>query len=136
MNLPLLLLTALLLLALWLLIRIRRNDKVEEPERQIAPGDADTAYHAVSIKISAQACKAARELTGIRFLSSAAPKLPLPACDVPDCSCHFMHHKDRRAGKDRRSPFSPAGFGGGTGKFESEHRKGGDRRKKQDEDHF
>ncbi len=88
----------------------------------------------MSIKVTGTACEAAREMTGRRFLSAAAPKLPLPDCDVLDCNCRFVHHKDRRSGKDRRSPFSPAGFGGGTGKFQQDQRGGKDRRKSSDDE--
>lgn len=136
MNVPILLLTVLLILALWLLLRCWRRDKPEEPSGLSTPAGKDAEYHAVSIKMSGQACKAAQDLTGRRFLSTAAPKLPLPGCDVLECNCRFVHHKDRRSGKDRRSPFSPAGFGGGTGNFESEQRRGSDRRKDEDEDYF
>lgn len=131
-----LLLVAVLVLALWVLFRMQRRDGQTEPEQQATPVSANAAYHAVSIRIAGQACRAARDLTGRRFLSTAAPKLPLPDCDAQDCSCRFIHHKDRRAGKDRRSPFSPAGFGGGTGRFESEQRKGRDRRKNDGEDYL
>jgi hypothetical protein len=71
-----------------------------------------------------------------RFLSSAAPKLPLPDCEVLDCSCRFVHHKDRRTGKDRRSPFGPSGFGGGTGNYEAEQRQGRDRRASEEDEEF
>jgi hypothetical protein len=37
-------------------------------------------------------------MSGKRFLSGAAPKIPLPGCDVLDCKCRFIHHKDRREG--------------------------------------
>lgn len=72
-------------------------------------------------------------MEGRRFLSTAAPKLPLPACDVLECNCRFIHHKDRRTGVERRSPFAPGGVGGISGKFEQEQRKGGDRRNGDDE---
>jgi hypothetical protein len=55
--------------------------------------------------------------------------LPLPDCDALECRCRFIHHKDRRAGRDRRSPFGPGGIGGHTGRYEQEQRKGTDRRK-------
>lgn len=136
MNLTLLALILLLLIALWVLIRIRNSSRADQPKTTVQAHKGDTAYHAVSIKLSGHACKAAEEMVGRRFLSTVAPKLPLPACDVLDCSCRFAHHKDRRTGKDRRSPFAPSGFAGGTGKFEAELRKGKDRRASDDEDFF
>jgi len=135
-NLTLLALILLLLVAIWVLIRIRNSSSTDQPKTTVQAQKGDTVYHAVSMKISGRACKAAEEMTGRRFLSTAAPKLPLPDCDVLDCSCRFVHHKDRRAGKDRRSPFAPSGIAGGTGKFEAELRKGSDRRASDEEDYF
>ena len=68
------------------------------------------------------------DMSGRRFLATAAPKLPLPECNVLDCNCRFAHHEDRRTHKDRRSPFGPGGSGGATGSFSSEQRDGVDRR--------
>ena len=137
MSLPVLLLLALLLLAVWLLIRLRRDKQGDaEPAVSPASGSAASEFHAVSIKVTGNACRAAKELTGQRFLSSDAPLLPLPGCTMAECNCRFVHHKDRRTGKDRRSPFSPAGFGGGTGSFEADKRHGKDRRKTVDEDDY
>lgn len=135
MSLPVLLLLALLLLALWLLIRLHRG-KPAEPPPGAASTSATSRFHSVSIKVTGSACRAAKELSGQRFLSTEAPPLPLPDCTMEECNCRFVHHKDRRAGKDRRSPFSPAGFGGGTGSFEADKRQGKDRRKSSDEDFF
>jgi len=122
------------LLAVWLLLRRRHASKSTTDRPVASTGSATTAYHAVSIKYSNNACSAARDLDGRRFLSSAAPKLPLAECDVLECKCRFVHHKDRRAGKDRRTPFAPSGFGGATGSHQSEQREGKDRRIKRDED--
>ena len=121
------------LLLVWLLIR-RRNASPKERPEAAAPrvSQKSTEFHAVSIRFESNACKAAREMEGCRFLSTAAPRLPLPECDVLECNCRFSHHKDRRSGRDRRSPFGPGGVGGGTGRYEQEQRKGGDRRKTED----
>lgn len=85
-------------------------------------------YHAVSIRFPANACAAAKALAGERFLAAEAPPLPLPACDSSSCECRFVHHQDRRSGKDRRSPFASGGISGGTGRFDAERRAGKDRR--------
>ncbi len=121
------------LLVIWLLIR-RRNAAKNEEQKSVAPrvSHTSTEFHSVSIRFESNACKAARELEGRRFLSTAAPRLPLPDCDVLECNCRFMHHKDRRSGRDRRSPFGPGGVGGSTGRYEQEQREGGDRRKSDD----
>jgi len=96
------------------------------PARQVV--DETSVYHAVSLQYSGDACDAAKAMTGRRFLSSAAPRLPLPDCDSLDCRCCFSHHSDRRSGTDRRSPFSPATAGSGTGSFRIERRQSGERR--------
>jgi hypothetical protein len=134
MNWPFMALLLVLLLAIWLFVRSRKVTKPTQESPATQASKAHSAYHAVSIKFASNACNAAREMDGRRFLSSAAPKLPLEGCEVLDCSCRFVHHKDRRTGKDRRSPFAPSGFGGGTGKYEAEMRKGKDRRAATDDD--
>ena len=123
---------AVVLLVVWLVVRRRRQtEKPAEPAT--SKGTGSTAYHAVSIRMDAQhACDAAREMAGRRFLSNAAPRLPLPGCDALECRCRFAHHKDRRSGKDRRSPFAAGGFGGGTGSFQQERRERPDRREDTD----
>ena len=124
------------LLGVWLIVRKRQQGEAEAPRPDSKRLKESTAYHAVSIKFDTNACNAAKALEGRRFLSTAAPKLPLPDCDVLDCKCRFVHHKDRRTGKDRRSPFGAGGFGAGSGRFESEQRAGKDRRADRDEDLF
>ena len=136
MDLKLLTLLLILLIAIWVLIRIRKSSGTDQTKTPVKEHKGDAVYHAVSIKLSGHTCKAAEDMVGRRFLSTAAPKLPLPGCDVLDCNCRFIHHKDRRAGKDRRSPFAPSGFAGGTGRFEAEQRKEDDRRTSDDEDFY
>jgi len=135
MNLPTLALILVLLLLVWLFIRRRAASK-DKTRPAPKTKSENSAYHAVSIKFTGNACEAAREIEGRRFLSSAAPRIPLPDCDVLDCSCRFVHHKDRRSRQDRRSPFGPGGIGGSTGKYAKEQREGNDRRKSDDEDFF
>ena len=130
-----LLIIAGLLLFIWLLLR-RRNTSTAKDTPPAPAAKKKTAYHAVSIKLGPRACAAAQNISGQRFLSSEAPQLPLPDCDADECTCHFAHHDDRRSGKDRRSPFAPAGFGGGTGSFQKERRERPERRKDAGTDHF
>jgi len=127
---------ALLLLIVWLFYRHR--GKSEEKQQPTSLKDTgSTAFHAVSIKLDDNACDAAKAMEGRRFLSSAAPRLPLPECNGLECRCQFLHHTDRRARRDRRSPFAAAGFGGGgTGSFAKERRERSDRRKDDDLDDF
>ncbi len=129
-----LLFAALILAIAWLVMRIMRGGSPSgrSAAPQIAP--ATSPYHAVSLKYSSNACDAAKAMTGRRFLSSAAPRLPLPECDSLECRCQFVHHDDRRTGKDRRSPFSPARPTSATGTFKAERRENEDRRKSADLD--
>ena len=124
--------TVVLLIA-WVLVRMR--GKSREKEQPTTPkSTGNTAFHAVSIKFDKNACQAAKDMEGRRFLSSAAPRLPLPECNALECRCHFLHHEDRRARKDRRSPFAASGYSGGTGSYEQERRERRDRRKNDDDD--
>ena len=137
MNLPQLALILVVLLLIWLFVRRRQgnaNKTDEKPFQSVS--QESTAFHAVSIKFTSNACKAARDMEGRRFLSTAAPRLPLPNCDVLECNCRFAHHGDRRSGKDRRSPFGPGGFGGASGQYEQEQRAGKDRRASEEEEFF
>ena len=134
MQTTLLIIAGVLLLAV-LLLR-RRNTQKKEQAPKAASRPQNTANHAVSIKLGDQACEAARAMSGRRFLSNAAPRLPLADCNAAQCHCRFMHHNDRRGGKDRRSPFAASGFGGGTGSFEKERRERPDRRHDADTDLF
>jgi hypothetical protein len=63
----------------------------------------ETKFHAVSIIPGDGACAAAHRFTGQRFLAHHAPRLPLPTCDSPRCTCRYKHHKDRRGGPRRRT---------------------------------
>jgi len=84
-------------------------------------------FHAVSIKFGSDACSAAKELLGKRFLSNAAPRLPLPECNLLQCKCRFKHFKDRRTDVDRRNPFRGS-MGVSSGEYEQEKRDEKDRR--------
>ena len=128
MRTVLLLLVVGLLIA-WFFYRQGLDKPEERKDRRLSPPlKNDSRYHAVSIKPGAYACSAANDLAGDRFLASEAPSLPLPGCDAADCDCHFTHHKDRRTGKDRRSPFTSGGIAAATGTFAGERRKGEERR--------
>ena len=133
MNPITMLLILALLAAVWWLVRKRREAAAEDAQADVRRPAANAQFHAVSIRFSGRACDAAKEMTGRRFLATAAPNLPLPGCDVLDCGCRFTHHKDRRAGRDRRSPFGAGGVGGGTGAYDSEQRQGNDRRQSGDD---
>ena len=124
---------ALLIVALvFLFFRPKRAAPDKRPAAKRPVEAADTGeFHAVSIKYTSGACAAARNLKGKRFLSSAAPRIPLPDCDVLDCKCRFLHHKDRRDGEDRRDAYAPR-IAGVTGSFEKDQRKRRERREDSD----
>lgn len=124
-----LLILALLLSVAWLVMRIRRG-KVEVHEAATAKTpDQTSAFHAVSLRYSVSACDAAKAMTGRRFLSSAAPQLPLPECDALECRCGFKHHADRRSGIERRSPYNPGLHTGTSGIIKADRRERKDRRR-------
>jgi hypothetical protein len=84
------------------------------PEPQHATGnstttsasrDTEARYRAVSIRPGEECCESARQFGKMRFLCSKAPRLPVPECNAPTCTCRYVHHADRRSGKDRRSVF-------------------------------
>ena len=101
------------------------------PAARPAKASASSEFHAVSIRFLSSACSAAKSLEGKRFLSSAAPRMPLPECDVMECKCRFVHHTDRREGDDRRDPYR-VGIAGETGKHPQEQRHRPERRKDPD----
>jgi hypothetical protein len=58
-------------------------------------------WHAVSIMPGGNACRAARDVRGVRRLSTEASRLPLTDCHHPEsCACRYQHHSDRR--RERR----------------------------------
>jgi hypothetical protein len=59
-------------------------------------------WYAVSVVPGVRACGAVKALTGKRWLSAEAPRLPLPKCDASTCDCRYQHHPDRRAAPRRR----------------------------------
>lgn len=133
-------LALVVLLGAWIFTRKRdakRKPAIEKTASEIRSQVAakSTPYHAVSIKLSGNACSAAKEMYGRRFLSGAAPRLPLPDCTMLECKCRFVHHADRRAGSDRRSQFHGGiGLTGATGTHERERRERSERRHKEDAD--
>jgi len=129
---------AAVLLIVWLYVRRRTaaREAQEAAKAVRARNPADTRYHAVSIKFGSNACAAAKKMAGERFLAGQAPQIPLPGCTSVNCECRFVHHDDRRVGRDRRSPFGSGSIGGGTGRFDQERRQRPDRRKSADTEPF
>ncbi len=85
--------------------------------------DRSNSYHCVSIRSRKDACGAAKQVIGKRFLAREAPAVPLADCTAKQCRCHYAHHEDRRVGGgDQRAPFKGQ-HGNGP-----ERRSGSDRR--------
>jgi hypothetical protein len=86
-------------------------------------------YQAVSVIACPQACAAACEAQGQRFLARQAPRLPLPGCDrAAACRCRFEKFFDRRT-VQQRSPYNnPDAIGyGGAEKRRNRGRRATDR---------
>ena len=127
-----------ILVALLIFVRKRSAADAARSVRPTRPAaglsDTGTKFHAVSIRYGPGACEAARAMEGRRFLSNAAPKLPLPDCDASECRCRFKHHKDRRSGRERRNIWGQGLGGGATGQYPQEQRDGRDRRREESPD--
>ncbi len=129
MNTTVSIIAVVILIAAFLLMRRRQSGANQRPDPQHdVTGSTNAQFHAVSLEFSSHACAVAKAMDGKRFLSIAAPRIPLPDCDVLECKCRFVHYKDRRSGGDRRSPFGSS-IDGGTGKYAQERRQPRDRRK-------
>ena len=100
---------------------VRPTDKLDARQKQ------STKFHAVSLKYANNACQAAKDIQGRRYLSSAAPRVPLAECDASACRCRFTHHEDRRNRENRRSPIGQ-GFGSTGGYVGDDQRDPADRR--------
>ncbi len=96
------------------------------PTRTTAPSPA-RSFSGVTIEAGLHPCEAVRALDGQRFLSDAAPALPLPGCDSKRCGCRYRHHADRRDSENRRAPWGNFGGFGPRGGGRNERK--GDRRR-------
>lgn len=114
------------------LLVLSKRSKATTEKRPTVTSVADTTttskFHAVSIQVPNSACDAAKSIEGKRFLSSAAPRIPLAECDVPACKCRFIHHADRRSGVDRRGQVPQNALAHTGGYSGRERRYRGDRR--------
>lgn len=121
-----------ILALVYFLIR-RKGPAPEQRADALRPANLSSTseFHAVSIKFASGACSAAKSLEGKRFLSDAAPRIPLPECDVLECQCRFAHYADRRKRDNRRSPYR-TGIAGETGTHQQERRRQADRREDPD----
>ncbi len=129
MSMTAMFITVIVIVVMFFALRKRESGSAQGQSAQRPKSSgSDETFHAVSIRFVQSSCAAAKGMDGKRFLSSAAPRLPLPDCDVLECKCKFVHHKDRRDGEDRRSPIRGGVAGGTTGEQEKEQRGYRDRR--------
>ncbi len=89
--------------------------------------DISSRYRCVSIKPRGDACASAMSFGEQRFLTAAAPRLPLANCDARVCQCRYAHFNDRREEERRYSHAMKRGFN--QAPDNREHRSGGDRRR-------
>ncbi len=87
------------------LMRRRIGAEVRNAGARVEHSRIANPYHAVSIESGSRACDEARARDGRRYLSTAAPMLPLRGCTQATCQCRYVHHKDRRSAHDRRNNF-------------------------------
>ncbi len=138
MNTTTSLIALVILLIAWMLVKRGQDSGGQKKGRGTRPQPKSNTvvrkrvpsseFHAVAIKFSNNACEAAKSMSGKRFLSNAAPHLPLKECNVMKCDCRFVHYKDRRNDNDRRNPFRGS-MGVSSGEYETEKREAEDRRK-------
>ncbi len=124
----------LIVLVLWFKRNHAPSDKQPSPRRS-GRASPDARFHAVSIEFASTACDAAKAMENQRFLSNAAPRIPLPECNVSECECRFVHYEDRR-GEDNRKKSDSQSLSDNTGEDENERRQRGDRRNDGSEDYF
>jgi hypothetical protein len=77
-------------------VLIETKPESKEKEKEEPKRGSRRPWHAVMIVTSGSACQAAIECKGKRFLSSEAPRLPLPDCTADRCGCRYRHYEDRR----------------------------------------
>jgi hypothetical protein len=105
-------------------LRRRIDAEVRTSGRPVEHRRIANPYHAVSIETGSRACAAAQAIEGQRFLSTAAPMLPLKGCGSTTCQCRYVHHNDRRNNqRDRR-----VNFANPHAHTRAERRSGGGRR--------
>lgn len=96
-----------------------------EPEHKPLPAKkAVNPWHAVTIVPGSPACDAANGLRGQKFLSRAAPALPLKNCSTRTCTCRYEHHEDRRNGPRRARELGVAIDGYGNVEKRSRDKRG------------
>jgi hypothetical protein len=113
---------------------LRRRRKYSLNRGAKIQAKAGSKYQCVMIYPCIDACEAAAQQDGQRYLLDKVPDLPLPGCDTRKCTCHYQNFVDRREGGDRR--FKLAQFNAIDSRLGGEELrsdKQGDRRKSAEE---
>lgn len=82
---------------------LQRDSEDRTVRFDLAKPRSENPFKAVSIHPGNPCCGAALQMSSIRYLCDSAPRLPLPECDVANCTCRYKHYSDRRSGRDRRA---------------------------------
>lgn len=106
------------------LFRSKPRKTAQTPAKQSKP--RSSRYDAVEIQFSGEACGAAQDVTGRRYLCDRAPLLPLNDCDQPEsCACRYARYSDRRDRPRRKSEGAlPAEHSAGAHSEERRHDQG------------
>jgi hypothetical protein len=84
-------------------LRRRIDAEARTSGRPVEHRRISNPFHAVSIEPGSRCCAKARQAQGWRYLSTAAPMLPLEGCTSTSCECRYVHYEDRRSSlRDRR----------------------------------
>ena len=82
------------LIVLWFVYRRRLNNG--NSKHQLASKPKSSKYHCVEICSKEGGCSTVCALRNKRFLPDDVSTIPLLECDYQACSCHYVHHEDRR----------------------------------------
>lgn len=95
-----------------------RAARVRDPKR---PSDS---YQCVEVRCGTDACDAVKKFEARRLLSGEAPEIPVPGCDAAECSCRYVHHKDRRHSERRNhAAYHPPTAAGGDRRTKRDRRR-------------
>ena len=62
-------------------------------------------FRAAEIEFEDCACDAVKALGGQRLLLREVPRIPVPDCDKPNCTCSYVRYNDRRLWTEDRRAF-------------------------------
>ena len=84
--------------------------------RRAQKHDTPPPYRAVSLFCEWELCSQSVAIENTRFLLDKVPQLPLTQCNADICVCRYVHHADRRIGRDRREVVTGFGEDEGPGR--------------------